>query len=373
MSGQFLRIKKLTGKGIVEVAARHNHREIMAELGASHIDPERIALNRVLRGHSTAAAVATEAKTRMSEAGVKALRRTAVMALEIIFSLPPDTSVDCDRFFDDAVQWAERHFNVPVISAIVHKDEAAPHCHVLLLPLVDGRMVGSDLMGGRAKLLALHSAFHAHVGERHGLKRQASLQKGYSLGARREAARIALDVLQANGELCGTSDAVMDELRDLIAANPAKLLSLMGRTMPTEQAKAKDTFVGIMTRPCKPEPKPVGMHKSHPIGKAKDGPIGTMDRNDPIGKALPGTVGMDRDDVTQPRKNYQTGIARSGAGAADLSLSCVGKRIPLTVTPLHTNTLVTQPFKAQPIKTRPAPEEGDYAQRQPRPRLAGTG
>jgi len=49
---QFLRIKKLTGKAIIEVAARHNHREILAELGAGsaeHINPARVRFNRVLR------------------------------------------------------------------------------------------------------------------------------------------------------------------------------------------------------------------------------------------------------------------------------------------------------------------------------------
>ncbi|MBC7455332.1 MAG: hypothetical protein H7335_16885, partial [Massilia sp.] len=89
---QFLRIKKLTGKVIIEVAARHNHREILAELGAApggHIDPARVGLNRVLRGHGTAAAVASQAKILMDAAGVKAMRKDAVRALEIIFSLPP--------------------------------------------------------------------------------------------------------------------------------------------------------------------------------------------------------------------------------------------------------------------------------------------
>jgi hypothetical protein len=160
MHAQFLRIKKLTGKAIIEVAARHNHREILAELGASpdgHIDPTRVELNCVLRGHSTAAAVASEAQSLMDAAGVKSLRKDAVRGLEIVFSLPLDSGIDHDRFFNDSVQWAGQYFAAPVISAIVHNDESAPHCHVLLLPLVDGRMIGSELVGGRAKLQALQA------------------------------------------------------------------------------------------------------------------------------------------------------------------------------------------------------------------------
>ncbi|MBC7676751.1 MAG: plasmid recombination protein, partial [Rhodoferax sp.] len=205
---QFLRIKKLTGKAIIEVAARHNCREILAELGAapgSRIDPARVGLNRVLRGGETAAAVASQAQTLMDTAEVRPLKRTAVLALEIIFSLAPQSSIDHDIFFNESVRWAEQYFAVPVISAIVHNDEAAPHCHVLLLPLVDGRMIGSDLMGGRAKLQALQADFHTQVGQRHGLTRQAA-QKRLSAATRKEAIDSAFDVLEANG---GLSAAVL--------------------------------------------------------------------------------------------------------------------------------------------------------------------
>ncbi len=262
---QFLRIKKLTGKAIIEIAARHNHREILAELGTApggHIDPERVGLNRVLRGHGTAAAVASQAKRLMDDAGVKPLKRTAVMALEIIFGLPPQSAIDHDQFFNEAVKWAEQYFGVPVISAIVHNDEAAPHCHVLLLPLVDGRMIGSDLMGGRAKLQGLQADFHSLVGQRHGLTRQTA-QKRHSAATRRQAIDSAFDVLEANS---GLSPAVLLALLVPHMSDPEPLLLALGLTMPAEKVKPKDTFIGIMTRPCKPEPKPIGIGKRNPIG-----------------------------------------------------------------------------------------------------------
>lgn len=282
---QFLRIKKLTGKAIIEVAARHNHREILAELGAArggHIDAARVGLNRVLRGCDTAASVASQAKKMMDDAGVKPLKRTAVMALEIIFGLPPQSTIDHDQFFCESVQWAEKYFAVPIISAIVHNDEAAPHCHVLLLPLVDGRMVGSDLMGGRAKLLAMQNDFHAQVGQLHGLTRQAA-QKRHSAATRQQAIDLAFDVLEANS---GLSDAVLLALLTPHMGNPEPLLLAMGLTMPAEKVKPKDTFAGIMTRSCKPEPKPIGIVKRNPIE-----------------------------------------MVGSGAPEKELSLSCVGKRI----------------------------------------------
>lgn len=260
---QFLRIKKLTGKAIIEVAARHNHREILAELGAApggHIDPARVGLNRVLRGHGTAAAVASQAKMLMDAAGVKTLRKDAVRALEIVFSLPPESSIDHALFFNESVQWVDQHFAAPVISAIVHNDEAAPHCHVLLLPLVDGRMVGSDLMGGRAKLQAMQSDFHSQVGQRHGLARQTA-QKRPSAAIRQQAIDSAFDVLEANS---GLSVAVLRALLGPHMADPAPLLLALGLTMPTPTA-VKGDFAKMMTKPCKPE-KPIGFGKKKPIG-----------------------------------------------------------------------------------------------------------
>ncbi|MET3132555.1 hypothetical protein AAKU55_002829 [Oxalobacteraceae bacterium GrIS 1.11] len=263
MHPQFLRIKKLTGKAIIEVAARHNCREILAEIGVApsgKIDPARIGLNRILRGHGTAAAVASEAQTLMDDAGVKATRKDAVKALEIIFSLPSQSSIDHAQFFDESVEWAGQYFKAPVISAIVHNDEAAPHCHVLLLPLVDGRMVGSDLMGGRAKLQAMQADFHAQVGKRHGLTRQAA-QKRHSAVTRQQAIDSAFDVLEANS---GLSAAVLLALLAPHMGDPAPLLLALGLDMPTPTA-IKGDFAKMMTKPCKPE-KPIGFGKKKPIG-----------------------------------------------------------------------------------------------------------
>jgi Plasmid recombination enzyme len=56
-----------------------------------------------------------------------------------------------------------------VLSADVHLDEPAPHMHVLLLPLCDGHMQGSAVVGGPSKLRATHAGFQADIGAKHGL------------------------------------------------------------------------------------------------------------------------------------------------------------------------------------------------------------
>jgi hypothetical protein len=265
MHTQFLRIKKLTGKAIIDVASRHNLREIVAEMGpanSSHIDSGRTKLNRILCGGNTAASIAGQAQMLMAEAGVKTMRKDAVRALEIIFSLPPHWAVDQERFFNESVQWVRQYFGTPVISAVVHNDEAAPHCHVLLLPMVNGRMIGSDLMGGRARLKALQADFHAQVAHRYGLARQTA-QKRHSAVIRRQAIDSAFGVLEANS---GLKCDVLRVLLDPHLSNPEPLMVALGLDMPTP--KVKGTFAGIMTKPCKPdkERKSIGFVDMKPIG-----------------------------------------------------------------------------------------------------------
>lgn len=258
---QFLRIKKLTGKAIIQVAAKHNHREILAEMGAAqggHIDLSRTSGNILLRGCDTAAGVAGMAQLLMDAADVKPLRKDAVRALEIIFSLPPVTKIDFRRYFDDATQWLEQYFKAPVISAIVHHDEAAPHCHVLLLPLVGGRMIGSRLMGNRSKLQTLQADFHAQAGQRYGLIRQTP-HKRLSAAIRRQAIDSAFDVLEANS---GLDNSLLRVLVEPHLINPEPLMLALG--LATPQPKIKGTFAGIMTKPCKPE-KTVGFTRPKPI------------------------------------------------------------------------------------------------------------
>jgi len=246
---QILVIGKLTGRGIVKVAARHNLREIPAELGAGgRIDPSRIHLNCVLRGPGTAGAVAAQADALIASAGLKKLRKDAVHALEVMVSLPPASGIDEIMFFEDAIVWAENYFCAPLLSAVVHHDEAAPHCHVLVLPLLKGHMVGSDMHGGGKKLEEMQTNFHEQVGQRYGLIRQTP-QKRLSAAIRQQAVELAFGVLEANS---GLDSEVLRVLLKPHLKNPEPLLRALGLSVPTP-AVVKGGFVKMMTKPCKPE------------------------------------------------------------------------------------------------------------------------
>jgi hypothetical protein len=256
MSGYPVMIKRLKGRAIVRAAAKHNFREIAAEIGAAgHIDPARIHMNFVLRGSANSDDVATQARTLMADAGITRLRCNAVMALELVFTLSANITTNVRRYFEDATRWAEQYYQVPVLSSVVHLDEAAPHCHVLLLPLLDGRMVGSDLHGGRTKLIAMQNAFHEQVRARYGMERSTP-PKRHSAAVRAEAMERARVRLEANS---GLSDTVLATLLKPHAKDPEPLMRVLGLSMPTEKRKPESerSFVAMMTRPVKPD-SPIG-------------------------------------------------------------------------------------------------------------------
>lgn len=250
MSGAaFLRIKKLKGGGIITAAARHNRREIQAEMGAvGSIDPTRSRLNETLNGPAAAADVGQLAKDLMTAAGVGKLRKDAVLGLEVVFSLPPGHAVDDRPYFTACADWAACAFGglQNVLSVDIHRDEAQPHCHILLLPLVDGRMAGSDLIGGKQKLAALQQDFHAKVAGAFGFtKAPAKL-----LGTAKQAGAKA--VLQKMRE---TSDGALHSaawpaIREAIERDPAPYLLTLGIELSTVKKQGR-TMVEIFTSPGK--------------------------------------------------------------------------------------------------------------------------
>lgn len=249
MAAAFLSVKKLREKDALLKAARHNLREIYAEnRGDGHIDPSRSHLNRVLEGAATARAIDALAK---SEAPEK-LRRDAVRAIEVLVSLKVDQSAAVDDdFFFDALEWVRSFFGVRVLSAVVHRDEESPHAHYLLLPLVNGRMVGSDLIGNKSRLRNMQESFYRGVAAGHGLSKPASAKR-QSMPFKDGAAQKIYDAIRADPSVLSKPD-VRFTLCQTIASNPAPILEALGLEMPDRAPRRGKTVVEIMTKPVKRE------------------------------------------------------------------------------------------------------------------------
>jgi hypothetical protein len=249
----YLNIEKRQSSNIITVAAAHNLRA----LGLAHgpnIDGRRTSLNRVLLGPHDPDEVVGMARALMQEAGVK-LAANTVRLVEIVISLPASTGIDQDAFFEHATQWVERYFGVPVLSAVLHRDEQNPHEHFMLLPLRDGRMQGSDLIGGPAQLRGIQADFFEQVAQHHGLVRKAP-GKRLSAACRGLAADSIIAALQANPALLHDPDMVV-AMRAAFGEKPEPSMKVLNIELPKPVRKPKrksaSSFVATMTRPVKPD------------------------------------------------------------------------------------------------------------------------
>ena len=295
-----LRVQSLNrekhGANIIYVAARHN---LEPEARAKdHIDSRKTSQNVVLRGAFRAADVAAEAVSMMELAKVKPLRINASLGIEIIFSLPPSSGIAEKDYFTDAVEWAEGFFEIPILSAVIHNDEAAPHCHIILLPLFNGRMIGNALLGTPVKLKAMHADFHTKVAERYGLKLPKPAKR-HSVPARTKVTAKVVNAMKK--ALRGIDEPTFwDAMRDTITESPAALMAYFGieYEIPTQPKK---TFASIMTKNC-PEQK----HKRAIVVKSKNAIVVTPATSAAKVKPLSCVVVADSPSLIQPAEPSQS-------------------------------------------------------------------
>ena len=242
----FLRVKKLKGGGIVLAAARHNLREIQAEMGSvGRIDPGRSATNAILAGPADAAQVQAKAASLLAAAGLNpaAMRRDHVQALEFVFSLPPSSGVDPAAYFTRCLAWLMEALPLPVLSAVSHADEVAPHLHVLLLPLADGVYAGGKPVE-RPKLLRLRESFFNVVAGPTGLQRESAKLRG-------EPKRWAVAAVLTRCEAMGLP-AVNGPLWPVLVAAIERDPTAAVRALGIELSAPKD-------RTTQAEPNPIGI------------------------------------------------------------------------------------------------------------------
>jgi Plasmid recombination enzyme len=160
---------------ILRSAFTHNKREIQKELGArSHIDAQKIPLN-----YSLVDVVSTDGLIHKVNERIQAyehnifkrIRHDAVIAIEVLFSLPhsrPD--INNRDYFRDSLAWAETQFSpAEVLTADVHLDEATPHMHVIFLCVTPTKLVASKVKGDKRKYRERKEDFFHKVAQKYGL------------------------------------------------------------------------------------------------------------------------------------------------------------------------------------------------------------
>lgn len=249
----------------LRVALKHNLRENEREIVFSdRIDPSRTRLNVVLRGAIEADTIMALQKqllegslaARVNKDGSRTkIRADAVQGIEFLFSLPPNLDIDEDKFFATALAWIDQRYRVPVLSAIVHRDEGdgRAHLHAVVLPVRDGCMIGSSMLGLYS---AMQQAFHVEVAAHFGLTYAPRM----SAISRKEVANAVTEALKMRPQLTESVE-YRAWLRGVIERNPAPLLELLGLSPPQVRPREKK-WVETMTRPIMPSP----IVSQNPIG-----------------------------------------------------------------------------------------------------------
>ena len=243
-SSHLIRMGTIKGKNGVLEALKHNKRTLQNERGVSaNIDASRTPFNYALTGHGSPDEIALSAKVKMLTAGIDVPRKNGVMAVEVIFSLPIDRhSQDTRRFFSECYEWVSKTFECEILSFDIHLDESAPHAHAVILPLIEGKMQGNRLIGGKGNLLSLINKFHIDVARKHGLSK--SDRKRLNNADKQTLERLVLKRLESDPAM---QSSVWACLRDSIHNDPMPYAQLLSISAPAKH-KAKDrSFVQIMT------------------------------------------------------------------------------------------------------------------------------
>lgn len=240
-SSHLIKLGKINGGNGILVALKHNKRTLQSEHGApANIDVARSSLNYSLVNEDTPEQIAKHAKGQMIVAGIERPRKNCVRAVEILFSLPTNRhQQDTRRFFMDCYEWVKQTFAGELLSFDVHLDESAPHAHAVILPLIDGKMQGSKLVGGTGNLMRLINEFHKSVARHHGLSR--SDKKRLSNADKETIEKHVLKYL--------SNDPVMESsvwpcIRDLIHNDPLPFAEMLGIELAGEVTKSR-SFVDI--------------------------------------------------------------------------------------------------------------------------------
>lgn len=172
--GLAFKIKKLSGVTHLKVALKHNLREILAERGSyKNIDVARSCFNVILRNLGTAETTLLHVYHTAKAAGVRVdtIRPDLIWGIEVVFICQPPAGTSLEEFYDDCTRWVESYFGLRVVSSIIHMDQGAPHCHVILFPLKGKKMGGAAIVGYKGAMFDHGDKFYKAFGERLGIER----------------------------------------------------------------------------------------------------------------------------------------------------------------------------------------------------------
>jgi hypothetical protein len=220
---------------VLPVVGRHLYREIVETCwDGGRIVPSRSKLNYSLLPDSpmTAAAMVDAALVAAAAHGINwtKLRKDKIVGVELVISLPVGFRGDARGFFVDALAWVSSTFPQPVtiIAAVVHMDEAAPHLHVVLVPIAGpGAMNGHQIVGYKGLYNKRVNSFEQQVGQRYGLRKPRRKAK-LTYQERQQLAERVLVKMAADGAGWADKPPAVAAMRKMLTADPMPMARALG-------------------------------------------------------------------------------------------------------------------------------------------------
>ena len=173
MSYCFMRTQKIKSDGSMKTAYAHNFRQY----DVPNADPDKRDENEELISLPEGMDYSDVYKQKIKEApgyAGRSPRADAVRGIEVMLTYNArNLSKDFDEeaWKRENVRWLQDTFGKDnVISAVLHKDEATPHIHAMVIPMVNGRLNARHFTGGKGALSELQTSYGKYM-ERVGLER----------------------------------------------------------------------------------------------------------------------------------------------------------------------------------------------------------
>lgn len=242
-------LAKYKAPAVGALVAHYDRRiEIKRGYRRPNIDHELTIMNENLRPRDVPRVVAA-AIARHEEITGRRLRKDANVMADWVVTMPRDCPYErADEFFAAVAQFIEQRYGENnVLGAWVHMDEAQPHVHMAVMPIIEGRFNAKGMFT-RAEMRAFHGELNAAVDTALGMhvslllneteqgdKQLSHLNQREYKAAKRRLAEVQCDTRRAERRLESLqqkADGVereVDGLRDRLRAAESRFKALTER------------------------------------------------------------------------------------------------------------------------------------------------
>jgi hypothetical protein len=229
-------------KKTLALAEKHNCRLIAQEIGGyCGIDGRRTLLNLELvslNGSSYEEEVHRVLRSLGLDLSHYSYRKkNRGFAVELIFSVTAGHHCDFNAMYADSLGWLRNYYpESHIIHAVVHHDEDTPHMHVILVPIVNGRLDANAVCGYKGVSRKRNIALFEYLDKRYGLTFPVYLK-----GAEKKAgAALAINRYQRLPE-AEIKNVLEQPFLQSIYARPEPYLYALGITYEEVLASIKTT------------------------------------------------------------------------------------------------------------------------------------